>query len=149
MAVAVSFLGAGATQRRGTAIPLLEANSVKFYNPQVDDWTPDLVEKEATAKAEAAVLLFVIDSQTRSIASMIEAAELIACGRRIVLVIQKMTEAADSSTDMKDCKRGRAYLEDQVARAEQADREAKKQKSCLADKGVKSAGKHRLLSHCT
>ena len=128
MALAVSFLGAGATQRRGTAIPLLEANSVKFYNPQVDDWTPDLVEKEATAKAEAAVLLFVIDSQTRSIASMIEAAELIACGRRIVLVIQKMTEAADSSTDMKDCKRGRAYLEDQVARAEQADREAKKQK---------------------
>ncbi|CAE7504913.1 unnamed protein product, partial [Symbiodinium sp. CCMP2456] len=124
------FLGGSCnptTWRRDTAIPLFEANSVKFYNPQVDDWTPVLVEKEATEKAEAAVLLFVIPRPAAS-KVMIEAAELIASGRRIVLVIQKMTEAADSSTDMKDCNRGRAYLEDQVARAEQAEREAKKQK---------------------
>ena len=33
------------------AIPLLEQHDVAYYNPQVDDWKPELVAIEAGEKA--------------------------------------------------------------------------------------------------
>ena len=43
------FLGGSCnptTWRKDIAIPFCEQHSITFYNPQVDDWTPDLVEIE-------------------------------------------------------------------------------------------------------
>ncbi len=81
--------------RRDIAIPALGAAKIPFFNPQVEEWSPELVDVEAAKKAEAGTLLFVISERTRSIASMIEAAEHITAGQRhVVLVIRMVPEAA-------------------------------------------------------
>lgn len=49
-------------------------------------WAPELVAQEHDAKQSASVLLFVVDSQTRSTGGMIEVAYLVASGRCVVLV---------------------------------------------------------------
>jgi hypothetical protein len=46
-----------------------------------------LIELEFQAKQNAAILFFVIDNQTRSVASMIEAAHLSARRRKLILVV--------------------------------------------------------------
>lgn len=55
---------------------------------QVSKWEPELVAQEYDAKQAASVLLFVIDSQTRSTVGMIEVAYLVASGRCVVVVAQ-------------------------------------------------------------
>lgn len=49
-------------------------------------WAPELVAQEHDAKQAASVLLYVVDSQTRSVAGMIEVAYLVSLGRCVVLV---------------------------------------------------------------
>lgn len=119
------FLGGSCnptTWRKNIAIPILERAGVSYYNPQVDDWSEDLVALEAKHKQGAKVLLFVVNGSTRSIASMVEAAELIAAGRRIVLVLedipegQKISEGIISGRELKDLNRARAYLADVAQR---------------------------------
>lgn len=51
-------------------------------------WAPELVAQEHDAKQAASVLLYVVDSQTRSTGGMIEVAYLVAAGRCVVLVAQ-------------------------------------------------------------
>jgi hypothetical protein len=85
------FLGGSCnptTWRQDIAIPAFEAAGVTFYNPQVASWSPELVAQEAAAKADAAILLFVVCARTRGVASMIEVAELVARNRDVVVVIQ-------------------------------------------------------------
>src|SRR5687767_9714501 len=112
------FLGGACnptTWRKDTAIPALEEAGVPFYNPQVDDWHDGLVALEAAAKEDADVLLFVINGQTRGVASMVEAAFYIGQGRDVVLVLENVTEG--DPAEVKDLNRGRTYLRD-VANAE-------------------------------
>merc|ERR1712166_1891 len=119
------FLGGSCnptTWRRDTAIPQLEAAGTTYYNPQVDDWSPDLVEIEAQAKQHANILLFVIDAQTRALASMLEASEYIAAGRKVVLIVEEVEvgcEIAGTTCDVaeaKDLNRARSYLRDVATR---------------------------------
>jgi len=117
------FLGGACnptTWRKTIAVPLLEQHGITYYNPQVDEWSPELVPLEARMKAGAKVLLFVIGSRTRSIASMIEAGECITAGRRVVVVIEPFPDrdgVSDfSAAELKDLQRGRAYLADIAAR---------------------------------
>lgn len=49
-------------------------------------WAPELVAQEHDAKQDASVLLYVVDSQTRSVAGMIEVAYLVSAGRCVILV---------------------------------------------------------------
>lgn len=84
------FLGGSCnptTWRQNIAIPYLESNGISYYNPQVDNWTPDVVNIERHAKQSADCLLFVIDKQTRSTVSLVESAFMAGFGRRLVLVI--------------------------------------------------------------
>jgi len=115
----VMFLGGSCnptTWRRDVSMPLLEKNGVKYYNPQVDDWSPDLMVLEQKAKNVAKVLLFVVDGLTRAVASMVEIAELITLGRKIVLVVnniedgQEIDGAPVGGRELQDLNRGRAYL---------------------------------------
>ena len=126
------FLGGSCnptTWRRDIAIPALEAAFIPYYNPQVDDWYEGLVVLEASAKEQASVLLFVIDAQTRAIASMLEATEYIVSGRRVVLVVQDMADGTAildnkgfqvltivTGTQLRDLNRARAYLRDVAKR---------------------------------
>ncbi|KAG5893114.1 hypothetical protein JTB14_019317 [Gonioctena quinquepunctata] len=85
------FLGGSCnptTWRADTAIPELQKQGITFYNPQVSFWAPELVAQEYDAKQAASILLFVIDSQTRSTVGMIEVAYLVASGRCVVVVAQ-------------------------------------------------------------
>uniref|UniRef100_A0A7S3YSF5 Uncharacterized protein n=2 Tax=Lotharella globosa TaxID=91324 RepID=A0A7S3YSF5_9EUKA len=119
------FLGGSCnptTWRKDIAIPQLEKAGISYYNPQVKDWTPDLVEIEAHAKAVANCLLFVIDPQTRATSSMLETAEYICSGRVVVLVIQNIEEGcviegqSIIGRELKDLNRGRAYIKDVAER---------------------------------
>ncbi|XP_076260446.1 NDT-like domain-containing protein raw isoform X2 [Rhynchophorus ferrugineus] len=85
------FLGGSCnptTWRADTAIPELEKHGISFYNPQVSMWAPELLAQEHDAKQSASVLLFVIDSQTRSTVGMLEVAYLVASGRCVIVVAQ-------------------------------------------------------------
>ncbi|KAK5650835.1 hypothetical protein RI129_001864 [Pyrocoelia pectoralis] len=83
------FLGGSCnptTWRTDTAIPELQKHGITYYNPQKSIWGPELVAEEHDAKQSASVLLFVLDSQTRSVAGMIEVAYLVASDRCVVVV---------------------------------------------------------------
>ena len=83
------FLGGacGATTwRKDIAIPYLRARGISFWNPQVDDWHPGLIVEENFHKETSRILLFIVDGSTRGVASMIETAEFLARGRKVVLV---------------------------------------------------------------
>jgi hypothetical protein len=99
----------------------LEAAGVTFYNPEVDDWSPELVDIEAAAKANAETLLFVIDPQTRAIVSIMEALAYAGQGRDVVIV--NLGNIADGTViagqtvtgrELKDLNRARSYLADLV-----------------------------------
>lgn len=55
----------------------------------MDDWYPELIELENYAKQNSEILFFVVDNQTRAIASMIEVAFL-ASNRKLILVINDL-----------------------------------------------------------
>jgi hypothetical protein len=89
------FLGGSCnptTWRHDHAIPYFQSRSVSFYNPQVANWTPDLVEIEHRAKELAPLLFFVIDHDTRALASIVEVCYLAARGRSIIVVMSPMPD---------------------------------------------------------
>ncbi|KPM05260.1 hypothetical protein QR98_0037210 [Sarcoptes scabiei] len=73
-------------------MPELKKNCITYYNPQVDNWGPELIELESYAKQNSEVLFFVIDNQTRAIASMIEVAFVAASRRKLILVINDLDQ---------------------------------------------------------
>lgn len=97
--------------RKKTAIPFLSAHNIEYYNPQVDNWYPELINIEEAEKESADALLFVIGA-TSGIASMIEAMEHIVCSpQRLVLVLEDwMPEDATDPKYLNDVNRGRKYL---------------------------------------
>jgi len=72
--------------RKEQVIPFLDESKISYYNPQVENWSNPVVPIEAQAKQLADVLLFVLDTQTLAMASMVEVAEHIASGSKVVLV---------------------------------------------------------------
>ncbi len=58
-------------------MPFLDSLGVSYFNPQVDEWHPDLIAVEREAKERAKIHFFVVNNQTRGLASMIEVAELV------------------------------------------------------------------------
>jgi predicted small lipoprotein YifL len=89
------FLGGSCnptTWRCEQAIPYYQSHSISCYNPQVANWTPDLIQIECQAKEEASLLFFVIDHNTRSLAAIAEVCYLAACGRKIIVVMNSMPD---------------------------------------------------------
>lgn len=100
------------TWRKDIAIPMLEHNRVTYYNPQVENWDPSMIEKEKVAKLNSKVHLFVIDSETRAYASIAEAAYLIGKGSKVVMVIKELNKEVNGiqEAEFRDANRGRTYL---------------------------------------
>lgn len=120
------FLGGSCnptTWRQDTAIPLLKSLGITYYNPQVSHWGPELIELENQAKLTSEVLFFVIDYQTRSVASVIEAAHMSGCQRKLILVMkglqgpgQVLLGESISEREYQDLCHGQAMLQDLVER---------------------------------
>jgi len=141
------FLGGSCdptTWRADIAVPRLTRAGIPFYNPQRSDWHPHLIALEAKAKEACDVLLFVIDSKTRAIASMLEATEYIMAQRRVVIVILDIPEGSRidgeviGGRQLKDLNRARAFLCDIAARH---------QKFCDVFDSVENAVNHIIMSH--
>ncbi|MEN9613892.1 MAG: hypothetical protein RLZZ347_199 [Candidatus Parcubacteria bacterium] len=132
-----AFLGGSCNPtvwRAEIAIPAFLAAGVAFYNPQVDDWNEKdaaykaagivggITEVEGNEKRDSQELLFVIDSQTRAIASILEATEYAASGRQVTLVINNIPDGTvvENQTitgrELKDLNRARSYLLDVAKR---------------------------------
>lgn len=119
------FLGGSCgstTWRKDEAIPLM-VNKFAYFDPQVENWTPDLVEVEAKNKEVADVLLFVVDSSTRAIATLIEVTEWIVSKKKtVLLVIKDIVDGTEISgqvvtgQELKDLNRSRVYLADVAKR---------------------------------
>ncbi|XP_046398279.1 uncharacterized protein LOC124165067 isoform X3 [Ischnura elegans] len=120
------FLGGSCnptTWRQDIAIPALNALGISYYNPQVSQWGPELIEQEHTAKQTASLLFFVIDSQTRSVASMLEVAHISGRQRKLVLVVlpyqgpgQLVCGEPISQREFEDLSSGQAVMQDLVER---------------------------------
>ena len=121
------FLGGSCnptTWRHTIAVPMLHEANVAFYNPQREAWSEGLLQEETNAKKNSTILLFVIDSATRAVSSMVEASEYIASGRDIMLVVmpdvlsnQEFEDGVPvGASEMKDLNRARAYLRDVAKR---------------------------------
>lgn len=114
------FLGGSCnptTWRRDLAIPALHEEGVTYYNPQVEEWYPELIEVEERAKDSASLLFFVIDSQTRAVSSMVEIAFFAGIGRDLVVVVDdistqkpKIGDDTPSPREVEDLNRGRAFV---------------------------------------
>lgn len=116
------FLGGACgttTWRQTTAIPMLEAAGLSYFNPQlgVGEWTEECEFIEQQAKEEADLLLFVINGQTRGVASLAEVAYCIAAKRQLVLVLTDVAKDANigsdplSADECRDLNRGRFYVQ--------------------------------------
>src|SRR4051794_3147379 len=77
------------TWRQRIAIPALEAAGVTWFDPQLGhgEWTPAREETEMRAKDAADVLLFVVNAETRGVASIGEVAWLLGCQRPLALAV--------------------------------------------------------------
>jgi len=108
--------------RTKIAIPILKRMGVAFYNPQVDDWSPELLAQEQQAKTEASVLLFIIDNDTRALMSMLEAVEFVVAGRKVALAVSTIEQGQHIGKDkvgaaeLKDLNRARHFVCDVAQR---------------------------------
>ncbi|XP_063832474.1 uncharacterized protein LOC135081617 isoform X2 [Ostrinia nubilalis] len=120
------FLGGSCnptTWRSDIAIPMLKKMGITYFNPQVDDWSTELIEVEHRAKAAARALLFVLDSETRAVAASVEAAHLAAAAPTALLLVLRpysrhQTIGQEKITDHEyvELSRARATLQEAVER---------------------------------
>lgn len=120
------FLGGSCnptTWRQDIAIPLLKTWGLTYFNPQVPQWGPELIEKEHQAKQTADVLFFVIDKQTRSVATIVEAAYYTAAQKTFILVIHALDGPGQliqgepiTEREYEDLATGQLVLQDMVER---------------------------------
>ncbi|RLN53881.1 hypothetical protein BBJ29_008767 [Phytophthora kernoviae] len=115
------FLGGSCnptTWRRDVAMPLLDAAQVRYFNPQVDEWFDELVQIETRAKETAQIMFVVVDKLTRCLVSINEAVEFICRGRKVMLVVDDIDEAAEVAgktlepTELADLNGARQCLRD-------------------------------------
>jgi hypothetical protein len=121
------FLGGscGASDwRRQVAIPALAAAGLDWFDPQLGEGKWSLAEHEVRdmrEKALADVLLFVIEGTTRAVASLAEAAYLIAAQRPLALAVSDVPEGARlhghlvDERERSDLNRGRAFVRTMAA----------------------------------
>uniref|UniRef100_A0A0K2UD87 Putative LOC100373520 [Saccoglossus kowalevskii] n=3 Tax=Lepeophtheirus salmonis TaxID=72036 RepID=A0A0K2UD87_LEPSM len=84
------FLGGSCnptTWRSEVAIPYLKSSYLTFYNPQLPNWSPELIQLEHQAKQTSKILFFVLNEQTRNAVSMIEVSYYAGVGRTLITVL--------------------------------------------------------------
>ena len=72
---------------RTILIPLLEENSIDYFNPVVDDWTPDCIAEEEHQKEVCDIHLYVITSNMKGVYSIAETFASHIQGKRSIFVV--------------------------------------------------------------
>lgn len=119
------FLGGSCnptTWRQDIAMPFLERHNAEYFNPQVEDWSPECVEIERKAKKNAEAYLFMIDGQTRGIASMLEVVALshVHRDKSMHVVVHDIPDGIEiagatiTGRELKDLNNSRQYLLDAI-----------------------------------
>ncbi|MFN7921643.1 MAG: nucleoside 2-deoxyribosyltransferase domain-containing protein [Bryobacteraceae bacterium] len=114
------FLGGAcgrSTWRRDIAIPALERAGVSYFDPQlgVGEWNEACQAEEMRAKAEAEVLLFVINGETRGVATVGEASYYLGAGRPLALAVTDVTNPELTQAERDDLNRGRIFVRSMAA----------------------------------
>jgi len=116
------FLGGACgvtTWRQDIAIPILEQAGVRYFNPQMAPgaWTPAHQYLEMEVKSQAPVWLFVLNEQTRGVASIGETAYRIGQGGGLALALTDIPYSARfehhqpcDPREIDDLNRGRVFL---------------------------------------
>lgn len=115
------FLGGACgltTWRTDITIPLMEAAGVTYHNPQMPlgAWKEDDQFDEMRRKDECLVQLFVINGDTRGVASVAEVAYLIGARKPVAIVMEDIKADANvygaviDSVQADDLNRGRIYV---------------------------------------
>lgn len=84
------FLGGSCnptTWRKDIAIPYLKGEGMTFYNPQQDNWVPEMIELEHQAKNSSQILFWVLNSETRNVGSMVEVCQFAGTSRRLIVIL--------------------------------------------------------------
>jgi len=115
------FLGGACgltTWRKDVTIPLMEAAGVTYHDPQMPlgAWKEDDQFDEMRRKDECLVQLFVINGDTRGVASVAEVAYLIGARKPVAIVMEEIKAnstvygAEIDSVQADDLNRGRIYV---------------------------------------
>ena len=115
------FLGGACgltTWRKDIAIPLFEAAGVTYHNPQMPlgAWKEDDQFDEMRRKDECLVQLFVINGDTRGVASVAEVAYLIGARKPVAIVLEDIKAGTDvygksiDAVEADDLNRGRIFV---------------------------------------
>jgi len=73
--------------RQDIAIPHFKSQDITFYNPQQANWVPEMIELEHQAKVTSQILFYVINEQTRNVASMMEVCQYAGSNRKLIVVL--------------------------------------------------------------
>mmetsp|Transcript_690 Transcript_690/g.921 ORF Transcript_690/g.921 Transcript_690/m.921 type:complete len:229 (+) Transcript_690:17-703(+) len=141
------FLGgccSSTTWRADIAVPILRKHGIDFFNPQTDDWSPDMLEEETRAKQNCSILLLVVDSKSRAIHTMLECMEFILQQRTVVLVVNECRGTAEgekvSGRELEDLNRARLFLQSVAKKWSQ---------TCTLCDSIEQAIQHIVLLHST
>ena len=108
----------GSSTWRAPFIEAFEAEGIEYFNPQVDDWTPELASVEARHLAGDAIITMVVTGETTGSASLVEAGLMVARAilepkKRFILLVEP--EADPSLEGAKDSNRARRLLAEHLA----------------------------------
>ena len=108
----------GSSTWRAPFIEAFEAEEVEYFNPQVEDWTPELASVEARHLAGDAIITMVVTGETTGAASVVEAGLMVARAilepeKRFILFVEP--EADPSLEGAKDSNRARRLLAEHLA----------------------------------
>ena len=119
------FLGGSCgptTWRADVAVPYLRSQGITFYNPQQNNWVPEMIELEHQAKQTSQIILMVLNEQTRNVVSMIESSYLAGARRRIMVVIRPYpTPAAAAAAEEEEVKEPHLFGSERATDSELRD----------------------------
>ena len=106
------------TFRKDIFIPEYEKRGIEFFNPQVDDWKPEMAQIEAEHLAKDGVILLPVTSETYSLGSLSEVGFSILNAiklddRRdfVILIDEKLDDVLMENKEMaKESLKGRALV---------------------------------------
>lgn len=113
----------GGSKWRDSFMELYEESDIPFFNPQVDDWTPEMAVEEAKHLASDAVILFPITRETYASGSLAEVGFSILNALKlddrrdfVILIDMELDESLDDEVARKESLRSRALVIEHLKR---------------------------------